>query len=397
MIPVHPAHRRAAAFDAAIEGSSTAGLDARTHQLVELVGALRTIAGPAARPAFVADLREQLMLAAATELVPAPAPPVRRPPTPARARRERRITTAIGGLAILGATASMAVAAQTALPGDTLYPVKRAIENADTGLRPDTSRGPQLLEQATSRLGEVDALNQRNGGTTDARSQSALERTLQTFGDQSAAASTSLLDQFAESGDEQSVITLKDFTSTSLSRLAGLEPALPPSLRPALLDAAQTLVVINQAAAAACPTCVGTAITEVPPALVSAVNDPRSTTPQSSGLVEAPPVVPAAPVPGRKPRATSRPATAPPAAPTTPGTTGSTGNPKPPTATTGGQPTSGSTGGGSGGGSGDGTVLGDLGNLLGGTPSPAAPTPAVPAPTPTLPVVGDLLGDPLLP
>ena len=51
----------------------------------------------------------------------------------------------------------MAVAAQTALPGDSLYPVKRAIEDTRTGLASgDTAKGARLLANARGRLDEVD-------------------------------------------------------------------------------------------------------------------------------------------------------------------------------------------------------------------------------------------------
>ena len=40
---------------------------------------------------------------------------------------------ALGAFAIIGATTSMAVASQSAIPGDALYPVKRAIENTQAG------------------------------------------------------------------------------------------------------------------------------------------------------------------------------------------------------------------------------------------------------------------------
>ena len=107
--------------------------------LLELVSALRSAPEPQARPEFVADLRERLMVAAAAELTPVPAAARHRDDVarltikPVRTRRERRLGIALGAVAIIGATTSMAVASQGALPGDALYPVKRAIENTQAG------------------------------------------------------------------------------------------------------------------------------------------------------------------------------------------------------------------------------------------------------------------------
>ena len=60
---------------------------------------------------------------------------------------------------------SMAVAAQSALPGDALYPVKRAIENAETGFQvSDDAKGQHLLAHAAGRLDEVDELASQGDG-----------------------------------------------------------------------------------------------------------------------------------------------------------------------------------------------------------------------------------------
>ena len=211
MNPVHPSRRRADAFAAAIEDPSTARADVRTAELLALVGSLREVAPPAARPAFVSDLRERLLLAAETELVPAERPQAR--PVvlaPSRSRRDRRVAVALGGLALVGATTSMAVAAQSALPGDVLYPVKRALEDADTGLSADDSKGPELLEHASSRLSELSALSRRTGdGEVDAITEQTIESTLDTFSEQAAQASDLLLAGYAETGDEDGVSALQ--------------------------------------------------------------------------------------------------------------------------------------------------------------------------------------------
>ena len=93
--------------------------------LLEVVGALRATPAPEPDPAFVAALRERLMAEAETVLTaaaaergrrrrPAPAAPGRRR---AVRRRNRRLAAVVSGVILVGATATMAVAAQSALPG----------------------------------------------------------------------------------------------------------------------------------------------------------------------------------------------------------------------------------------------------------------------------------------
>src|SRR5690349_1420159 len=108
--------RRAESFDTLLEGGRLDGdVDARTAELLELVGALRSVPAPEARPEFVTGLRERLMVAAETELTPVPAGErdvSRLTIKPAKTRRERRVGIALGAAAIIGATTSMAVASQ---------------------------------------------------------------------------------------------------------------------------------------------------------------------------------------------------------------------------------------------------------------------------------------------
>src|SRR4051794_11881990 len=108
MTALIPARRRAQRFDALVEGARPDHIDRSTTELLELVGALRDVPAAEARPAFVSDLRERLMLAAASELVPAT--PAQRDDVarltikPTRTRRERRVGVALGAVAIIGAT-----------------------------------------------------------------------------------------------------------------------------------------------------------------------------------------------------------------------------------------------------------------------------------------------------
>ena len=139
--------RRADEFAALVEGTSTSGLE-RHARLLDVVGQLQAESPPAPRPAFVADLRERLMAEAETVLVPVAAresaatedrlrlrvPGRTAPAAGRRTSRDRRIAWGIGSLALLTSAATVAVGSQVALPGDTLYPVKRAMEDVSTSL-----------------------------------------------------------------------------------------------------------------------------------------------------------------------------------------------------------------------------------------------------------------------
>src|SRR6476659_5893253 len=141
--------RRAAEFDDLLSGDGT---DPRYADLLALVGELRQLPEVQPRAEFSAALREQLLTAAETQLVTAPASPRRHAtPTPAR-RRERRVAAAVAGFTLVGATSGLAVASQGALPGDPLYGVKRTLEAVHTQLSfGDASRGRTLLDDASGR------------------------------------------------------------------------------------------------------------------------------------------------------------------------------------------------------------------------------------------------------
>lgn len=263
------ARRGAEEFHRSVEETSTGSpADPRHADLLELVGALRSAPPAQPRPEFVSDLRERLMSEAATALTPAAARLAL--PSPARApRRERRIAVAVGGFAVVSATASMAVAAQSALPGDTLYPLKRALENASTTIHVDQDeRAASLLDHAAGRLAEVAALTRG----TDGESSAAVSETLHTFTDQASAASDLVVASFEEDGRAGSVARLRAFTSDSMSQLRALEDVVPEGSRAALIEAVQVITRIDATAAALCPSC-GPGVGELPTAATVPVED----------------------------------------------------------------------------------------------------------------------------
>jgi hypothetical protein len=233
------------------------------------VASLRKAPEAQPRAEFVTGLRERLMTEAQTVLATADQDarltlPSRR--TTRRPARERRIAAAAAGFAIVGATTSMAMAAQSALPGDALYPLKRLLEGAETGMAVDEAdKGATLLENASGRLAEITALS-RDGQFEDG---AAIADTLNTFTRQAIEASDLLLADYAATGDEKSIAELRDFTGQSMQTLTELESVVPDEARDELLRAARILTQIDAQAQQACPSCGGDGIDEIPAILTS--------------------------------------------------------------------------------------------------------------------------------
>lgn len=251
------ARRRADDFEALLSrgpGTPLSERDAaRFATLLDVVSDLRAFSEVTPRAEFTSSLRERLMTEADTVLV-------RQPPTPSRlampitsTRRERRVATLLGGAALVGATATMAVAAQTALPGESLYGVKRGIESVQVRLASDdAARGRTLLAQAGTRLDELEELAAGSGGTDR-----LVPDTLDAFTDQSSEGVRSLLAAYAAGGAEQEVQSARDFTATSIERLEALQYDLPASARDELLAAGRTLTDLDMELDVACPACTG--------------------------------------------------------------------------------------------------------------------------------------------
>lgn len=256
--------RRAEEFDAAVSGRAQGTPSERYAELLDVVETMRSVPQPVARAEFVADLRSQLMAAAAEMPVPArvtdDATALRLTPRQKRGSRERRMAALLGGFAVVAASGSMAVASQNALPGDTLYPVKRAIENAHANLESSPqAKASVLLDNATTRLAEVEALSARGDGDA-----ADISSTLQAFKDQTSQAGSIAIDTFNSDGNDSALTAVRTFATASMDRLGALDDALPVESRPALVAAAQTVQSIDQAAYDACPTCTDGLVTQLP-------------------------------------------------------------------------------------------------------------------------------------
>jgi hypothetical protein len=265
--------RRSEEFHDLVE-DTTAGARASYADLLDVVGALRALPIPEPDPAFVLALRERLLDEAQTVLVAAAAERADvddrlrlRPAAPRTRRRNRRLAAGISGVILVGASGTMAVAAQTALPGDRLYPLKRGIESAHAQLTFDrAARGRVLLDSAATRLDEVAELS-RTGGSAD-----SVSRTLDAFTQETVDGSDLLIADYQATGDQSSITTVRTFTARSMTRLRLLQSAVPAGSVDQLLQAAQSLDQVQQVAARACPTCAGPSVTQVPRVLTEAVD-----------------------------------------------------------------------------------------------------------------------------
>ena len=271
MTPLLSVRRRAEEFAAAVDGHVEAD-SARLGELTAVVAMLR--AQPEATPgaAFTADLRGRLTAEAVTVLRPQPATLVL--PSRARGSRERRLVAAVSTVVLLGGTAGMAAAAQNALPGEALYPVKRGIERATTGLTPDpAAKGQHLLNQANDRLDEVRGL--LADASTPDRSQ--VPGTLDDFTAQAQQGASLLFSSFSADRDTASIDEVRGFAAQGIVLLRQLAQKAPASAQTALVDAAVALRDIDQQATALCGSCApGLPELELPTVLLAAAEVDRA-------------------------------------------------------------------------------------------------------------------------
>lgn len=246
------ARRRAEEFAAAVDRAPAAGstLPAQESPLLAVVSALRSQEPVTPRADFAADLRSRLMTEAQTTLTPADArlvlPPRRRGP------RERRLAAAASAFVLIGGSTTMAAAAQSALPGDPLYPIKRGIERAEAGLSMnDAGKGQDLLDQAAHRLTEVEALLVSD----QAQDAVVVSETLTEFSRSAQEGSVLLFASYRESGDPEPVVAVREFTTDGIAALEQVAPLVPAEAQDELADAAILLHQIDEQAAALCSAC----------------------------------------------------------------------------------------------------------------------------------------------
>ncbi|WP_238174326.1 DUF5667 domain-containing protein [Kribbella kalugense] len=238
-------------------------------EAVELVGRLRTAGAVAPRPEFSAELRHRLLEQAAARAATTATPVMVRstpdnsddPPgsedvgasvTDIRRRQGRRIrlVASTAALVLLGGGIGSAAAAQQAMPGDTLYGMKRSIENVATNVGVgDDSRGRRDLEHAMTRLSEVRQLA-GNGGSVD-----TINATLDDFSAQSRKGVSRLVASYQQDGDQSSITAITTFITSARQALVELAPKLPPESLKSGVEALATIEQLAQHTSAACPKC----------------------------------------------------------------------------------------------------------------------------------------------
>jgi hypothetical protein len=243
------ARKRAEEFAAAIDssGEQATPAPAELTELVELVGTLRSSTElPRPRPEFTATLREQLLAEAERSLAEDATLSLR---PRRRGVRERRLALLASSFVLVGGSAGMAVAAQDALPGDALYPIKRGLENARADLaRDDDAKGHDLLTQADRRLAEVQ-------GIVGTPAESRVPVTIDDFTAQADDGTQLLLATYEETQDEQVLTDIRTFAQGALVTLQEVATSAEADHQDDLADAAATLLEIAGRATAACPVC----------------------------------------------------------------------------------------------------------------------------------------------
>ena len=272
MSDLHRARARAEQFAHAVDHgprhSSRLSDDPELEEAVELVGRLRTAGAVAPRPEFSAELRHRLLEQAAARAATTTPTMVRSTPdssddppsgedvdasvTDIRHRHGRRIrlVASTAALVLLGGGIGSAAAAQQAMPGDTLYGMKRSIENVSTNVSVgDDSRGRRDLEHAMTRLSEVQQLADSGGSVT------TINSTLDDFSAQARKGVSRLVASYQQDADKTSITAITGFITSARQALGELAPKLPPESLKSAVEALATIEQLAQHTTVACPKC----------------------------------------------------------------------------------------------------------------------------------------------
>ena len=334
-----------------------ASVQEREGALEQRLRALATDLDDEPAPDFRAATRARLVAMAA---VRAPEPSRRRSPRRAAAPWRARLTAAAAGVAMaVTALGTLVALSGDAQPGEVLYGVKRGTEQTQLALAGD-ERGLTLLEFATTRLQELDALV----AATGTPSADLVRDTLATMDAQTTEGAALVLTRAVEARDAAPLTVLGGWARQQGSGLSDLRAALPAGS-----GADGSIALVEQVGTRAAQ--LQTALT-CPTGPATAGADALGPLPGECGEPTAP-SAPAAPAPDAADPGTPAPET--PAG----GQDPAVPSVVPPPAGTGGPGTSGPTpatpGGGSPGSTGPAPV-----------PTPGGTVPQAPAPTPGLPV-----------
>ncbi|MFG2723034.1 DUF5667 domain-containing protein [Streptomyces sp. NPDC048416] len=255
MIANVSAHRRANAFAQALEEASAADQEtpdtgpaeqADTGRMLTLAGGLGELPKPEMDPQVKVEQRTLLMaemerMFAGGGAADPQVPEQRTGRGAHRATSLRKLRPrsrwskgiAAGGLSIgvaAGAFSGVAAASSDALPGDSLYGLKRGMEDLKLGMADDdASRGEIYLDQASTRLSEARRLMERGrAGDLDHEQLGEVRRALSGMEHDASEGHRLLHQAYAKDGSLGAIAALNSFSQAhreSWSKLRGKLPA----------------------------------------------------------------------------------------------------------------------------------------------------------------------------
>lgn len=246
-------HRTADAFQRALEGAEPG------EQLRPLVATGRRLAqlgpGPAPDPAFVEALKARLMSEAQAMPVRSPAAARAQAAQRAASKNPPLVVVVGHGLprALAGAAASallvgaiVGVASRSAVPGDNLYPVKSWLDSVAVQLAgSDFDRGQTYLAQAQEHISDARDLTDQPSPPSVGEVNLALRQAVESVRD----GQRSLDRAYAENGNPQALLAMRDFTARALPQVEALRTQVQAGSLPVLAQL-EALLQDTQAATA---------------------------------------------------------------------------------------------------------------------------------------------------
>ncbi|MFI8996450.1 DUF5667 domain-containing protein [Streptomyces sp. NPDC053542] len=280
MIANVSAHRRAHAFAQALEDQDLQGAadeqidtpgqepaEPETARLLAVAGGLEELPRPTLDPEARTVQRAQLIAAMEAAFAEGGAPsdgakvPQQRGVRGAhraakslgrlrpRSRLSRRL--AAGGLTVgvaAGAFSGVAAASSEALPGDSLYGLKRGMEDLKLGMAEDDSdRGRLYLDQAGSRMQEARRLMERlKSGPLAHETLSEVRRSLAGVTEDAGTGHRLLHDAYERDGSLGAIQALDSFTASHREGWAQLRDRLPVQLADVSQDVSSVFDAIDE-------------------------------------------------------------------------------------------------------------------------------------------------------
>ncbi len=268
MIANVSAHRRANAFAQALEDQDVQGAaaaqsgpsaeDAEQAKLLTLAGGLGSLPAPELDPEVKTVQRAQLIAAMEAQFAGAAVPEQRSGRATHRASALSRLRPrsrwskglAAGGLTVgvaAGAFGGVAAASSNALPGDTLYGLKRGMEDLRLGMADgDSTRGGLFLDRATTRLQETRRLMERGrSGELDQESLAEIRKTLSGMRHDASEGHRLLHGVYQRDGSLGAIERLSTFASSQREGWSRLRDRLPHQLTDVADDVSSVFAAID--------------------------------------------------------------------------------------------------------------------------------------------------------